>query len=310
MAPIDSCLAEFAELVGAEGPVSVEGGRTRWATGGPLADGARVVRAPLGVVSYQPEEMTVRVRAGTPVADLHAALAASGQRTALPERGGTVGGAVVVGENDHRVLGRGRVRNALLQVHYVSGEGRLVSGGGPTVKNVTGFDLPRMIVGSLGTLGLVAEVILRTNPIPPVSVWLCSSDADPFEARDRLLAPSAVLWDGSSTWVQIEGHGADVRSQAALLDGAGRFEEVAGPPPMAGRRWSMRPSELRTLRRPDVASAAAPFVASVGVGTVFTDRPRPATPVPAAIATLSMRLKQTFDPTGRLNPGRTPGSNP
>ena len=82
--------------------------------------------------------MTILVRAGTTVADLHATLAEHGQRTGLPERGGTIGGALAVGENHLCALGRGRVREALLQVRYVSAEGRIVTSGGPTVKNVSG----------------------------------------------------------------------------------------------------------------------------------------------------------------------------
>jgi len=222
MPTIDSVITDFADAVGAKDAVAVEGGRTRWSSGGPAAEGVRLVRAPEGIAAHQPEELTVRVRAGTSVAELHAALARAGQRTALPERGGTVGGAVAVGENDYRVLGRGTVRSAVLQVRYISHDGRIISAGGPTVKNVSGFDLPKMIVGSLGTLGLVAEVTLRTNPIPPLSIWLCCDDTNAFAVRDALLAPSAVLWNGTSTWVLLEGHPPDVQHQSAVLAAIGR----------------------------------------------------------------------------------------
>ena len=110
----------FAEEVGAVGPVAVEGGRTRWDLGGALADDARLVRAPSGVLERVPEEMIVRVLAGTPVAELDAELAAAGQRSALPSRGGTVGGALAVGENHVDVLSRGPLRASLLQVRYVA----------------------------------------------------------------------------------------------------------------------------------------------------------------------------------------------
>src|SRR4051812_14537728 len=163
---VDEVLQEFAAQVGESGPVAIEGSRTRWSVGGELASGTRLLRAPAGILEHIPDEMTVRVRVGTTVAELHRVLAEAGQHTALPDRGGTVGGALAVGENDVRVLGRGWIRQSLLQVRYVSAEGRVVKGGGPTVKNVSGFDLPRLMVGSLGTLGLLAEVILRTNPIP------------------------------------------------------------------------------------------------------------------------------------------------
>src|SRR5262249_57035162 len=168
--------------------------RTRWTTGGMLAEGTRLVRAPIGIVEHRPEEMTVRVRAGTSVRELHAALAAAGQLTALPDRGGTVGGAIAVGENDLDVLRRGPVRGCVLQVRYVSADGRVITGGGPTVKNVSGFDLPRLIVGSLGTLGLVAELILRTNPIPAASVWLPAGGGGPPSGAALALPPTPRLW--------------------------------------------------------------------------------------------------------------------
>lgn len=295
----DPALRAFAEDVGDAGPVAVEGARTRWHLGGELAAGTRILRAPSGIVEHRPEEMTVRVRAGTAVDDLHRELAAFGQRTALARRGGTVGGALAAGENDLCVLGRGRVRDAVLQVRYVSAEGRVVTGGGPTVKNVTGYDLPRLLVGSLGTLGLVGEVVLRTNPVPAVSRWLRAADADPFAAFDALFRPSAVLWDGATTWVEVEGHAPDVDAERRALT-TGAWAECDGPPPLPAHRWSLRPRDLRTLD----AGRVGPFVASVGVGTVFASRPPPARAVPRALAELAARAKRAFDPTGRLSPGR------
>jgi FAD/FMN-containing dehydrogenase len=302
-APIDEMVAAFADEVGADGPVAVEGARTRWELGGPLAAGTRVLRAPDGIIAYQPDEMTVRVRAGTTVETLHAELAAAGQRTALPERGGTVGGALMVGENGPFVLSRGPLRNSVLQVGYVSAEGRVISGGGPTVKNVSGFDLPRLITGSLGTLGLLAETILRTNPVPPVSRWLTSTDADPFEAFDALLRPGGVFFDGATTTVLLEGHGVDVDAEHAVLDRIGTFTEASGLPELPTHRWSLSPTELRRIDR----SATGAYVALVGVGTIFTERPQPARSVDSAAAVVMARMKERFDPSGRLNPGRVVG---
>ena len=122
---IDDALTAFAADVGPDGPVAVRGGGTRRHLGGDVAPGTREVRAPGGIVALEPAEMTVRVRAGTPVAELHDALAESGQRTSLPERpGGTVGGALMVGESGITRLGLGPVRDdALLQARYVCADG-------------------------------------------------------------------------------------------------------------------------------------------------------------------------------------------
>lgn len=298
----DPVLLAFAEEVGAEDPVAVEGTRSRWDLGGEPHDGVRLVKAPTGIVDYVPDEMTVTVRCGTTVAELHAALAEKGQRTALPERG-TVGGALAVGENSLQVLGRGRVREAALQVRYVSDDGKLISGGGPTVKNVSGFDLPRLMVGSLGTLGLLGEAILRTNPIPAVSCWLVSDDADPFAILDTILRPSAVLWNGSRTWVELEGHAPAVDAEAARLAAIGSWTETDAGPVLPPHRWSLAPAQLRDTSQ----FGGQPFVASIGVGTVLSEAEAPAPRIDAGVQALADRVKQQFDPRGRLNPGRMPG---
>lgn len=304
LAITDPVLRDFATEVGDAGPVAVAGARTRWQTGGEIDPQTRIVQAPTGIVDYVPDEMTVTVRAGTSVAELHAALAEQGQRTGLPERGGTVGGALAVGENCLNVLGRGRVREAALQVRYVSDDGKLITGGGPTVKNVTGFDLPRLMVGALGTLGLLAEVILRTNPIPAVTRWVASDDADPFRVLPTILRPSTVLWNGTTTWVELEGHGSGVDAELGRLGSLGSFADVDGPPPLPSERWSLQPAELSDPARFGTSS----WVASIGVGAAWTDTAQPVQPLDAGVRALSDRVKEQFDPAGRLNPGRTPGA--
>ena len=259
----DSLLAAFAAEVGETADVAVAGARTRWSVGGDLASGAQIVSAPLGIVEYLPEEMTVTVRCGTSVAELHAELAAKGQRTSLPDRNGTVGGALALGENDVRAL---------------------------------------------GTLGLLGEAIIRTNPIPPVSRWLHAKECDPGLVQDTLLAPSVVLWNGTSAWIQIEGHGADVDAQQATLADLGDFAEVdcspdALPVDLPAHRWSLAPNEVAGLVR-DSTFSSGDFVAAAGLGLVFTNHPQPPRDVSPEVALVAARLKENFDPTGRLNPGR------
>ncbi|MDH4146511.1 MAG: FAD-binding protein, partial [Acidimicrobiia bacterium] len=233
-------LAEFAGEVGTEGPVAVEGGRTAWHAGGTCAPGTRLVRAPSGVIEYEPAEMTIRLLAGTTIGELRDALADARQVVTLPadRPEATVGGLFAVGHSDIRRLGTSPTRDALLQARYVSAEGLVVTAGGPTVKNVSGFDLCRLLVGSLGTLGLIGEVILRTWPQPEVELWL-GGDCDPFALRDALYRPQAVLWDGGRVWLGLAGYRADVEAEARLVRDRFGLLAVDGPPALPAERFSV-----------------------------------------------------------------------
>jgi FAD/FMN-containing dehydrogenase len=301
---VTDSVAVFAGEVGPPGAgrVVAVGGRTQWDAGGIVnaAHGeVREVRAPVGVVAVEAADMTVRVRAATTVEDLDAALDDVGQTVALPAwPGATVGGVLAVGRSGLRHLGWGPVRDTLLQVRYVSAEGTVVTAGGPTVKNVSGFDLCRLLVGSVGTLGLLAEVVLRTRPRPAIERWL-AGEADPFALVGRLHRPASVLWDGTTTWVLLDGHPEDVAAQAEVAG----LAPADGPPDLPPHRWSLRPSELRGLPyRPGIGR----FVAQVGVGVVHADGAPPVRAVDAPVVELHRRVKALFDPTGRLAPGRDP----
>lgn len=304
LASNDVALHEFADFVGTIEPVAVQGRGTRWHLGGVLHENVRLIEAPSGIVDYQPSEMVVVVRAGTLVADLHETLRAAGQVTALPERGGTVGGAVAVGENRLDRLGRGSVRDAVLQVRYVSADGEIVTGGGPVVKNVSGFNLPKLMVGSLGTLGLIAEVVLRTNPVPPTQQWVRAEHVDPRDLRDALLRPGAVLWDGTSSWALVEGHQVDVDAELERLGALADLTPVDGPPELPPYRWRLSPQGAAHVD----TMTDGPFVASIGVGTVWADEAPPPNETDPAARQIADRAKQLFDPTGRLNPGRRAGA--
>jgi len=293
----DAALAAFAEAVGVAGPVAVAGGRTRWSIGGAPMDDVRFVRAPSGVVEHEPAEMTVRVRAGTSLADLDTALGETGQSVGLAGGpGSTVGGALAVGHSRVTQLRDGPIRDVLLEARYVSAAGRLVKAGGPTVKNVSGYDLCRLLVGSLGTLGLLGEVVLRTRPRPPCTRWFLGS-TDPVAVRSALYRPSAVLWDGARTWVCLRGHEVDVDAEGAQLASLG-LEVVDGPPALPLHRHRVDPAAVSGLE--------GSFVAEVGVGVVHRPEPAPLPDVAAPVAELCRRVKAQFDPTGRLNPGRDP----
>lgn len=282
-------LIAFATQIAGGGPVVAVGGRSAFDVGGAVEPGTREVHAPAGIVEHEPAEMTVRVRAGTTVAELDGALAASGQCVALPVRSpaSTVGGVLAVGRSGLRRLGWGPVRDTVLEVTAVTGDGRLVTAGGPTVKNVTGFDLCRLLVGSLGTLAVIVEVVLRTRPLAACEGWFTGRPPPSYR-------PLAMLWDGTATTTLLAGHPDDV--EAAGL-------APSSPPSLEGlpQRWSVPVADIPSL----AGDGFGPFVAELGVGVVHRTVPQPPRPVDPAVRRLHERLKALFDPAGHLAPGRS-----
>ena len=301
--------AAFASEVGHQDPVAVEGGRTHWQHGGSLAAHARLLRAPTGVVSFEPQEMIVRCGAGTTVAEVADVLAAKAQMCTLdpgdPHRS-TVGGVLAAGVSGHRRLRHGPVRDLLLEAQYVAADGTIIRAGAPVVKNVSGFDLNKLLVGSFGSLGLLAEVVLRCRPVPAVSGWFRLEGADPWRVRACVHDPSSILWDGALVWVLVEGDAGDVAAECRSLGALGDVTAVAcGPDLPAGGRLSIPAADVRACGGAEGPTAGlGPWVAEIGVGTVHVTHTPPLVALPNAA--LQHQLKRAYDPTGRLSPGRFP----
>lgn len=318
-------LLDFAAEIGTQGGVVVCGGKTQWEVGGPPDGSAREVAAPAGVRPFEPEDMVVRCGAGTTLAELSQTLAKSKQMVpfdlAQPELA-TVGGALAVGRSGWRRLRYGPIRDFLLELTYVDCQGQLIRSGGPTVKNVSGYDLCRLMVGSLGTLGCLGEVVLRCCPEPKRSGWFVTA-GDPFGLLAELWQPASLLWDGNTTWVLLEGEPDDIVAQARrqqlkectpdeLPDLAGAASGLSGSDLSGGnsQRISVNPALLNTL--PDHFEPQS-FLAEVGVGIVHLSDSQASPPsleqlLPAADArslALQREIKSRFDPEGRLNPGRS-----
>ncbi|MEP4651664.1 MAG: FAD-binding protein, partial [Ilumatobacter sp.] len=252
---MDMTLDEFAARVGSDGPVTISGSGSQ---GGAVVD-VRAVTAPSGIVRIDAAEMVVECGAATPVDELLDALAEHGQTVAMPP-GGTVGGTLAVGRSDITRLGHGPLRDVLLQTRYVSAAGEVTKAGGPTVKNVSGFDLCRLFVGSWGTLGFFGDVILRTRPVARNIRWF-RSDRDPLELLRDVHRPVALLWDGASTSVRLDGDDGDIARAVERFD----LTETSGPPPLPGpHRWSLSPSRAMDAAR----SVDGSFVVELGVGVV------------------------------------------
>lgn len=123
-----------------------------------------------GVIEHAAGDLTVTARAGTRLADLQAVLAGHGQFLAVdPPVPGTLGGLIATGDSGPRRLRYGGVRDLLLGVSFVRADGVIAKGGGKVVKNVAGYDLPKLMTGSLGTLGVIVEATFRLYPLPASS---------------------------------------------------------------------------------------------------------------------------------------------
>ena len=308
-------LKTFAEDVGSEGPVAVAGGRTQWNRGRfdthtttpPVA--VRHLRAPSGILSVEPAELIVRANAGTEWAELDAALSNAGMLCPIdaPSGSSTLGGIFSVGESGFRRLRYGHLRDLLLEAHYVNAKGQIVKAGAPVVKNVTGFDLCRLLVGSIGTLGLIGEVVLRCRPRPPTQVWFESVEADPFVTRNQVYQPSFIGWTGEKTYVCLEGSVTEIAAERSAMKSAAHDWAECGAVTMgAGQRVSLRPSDLR--HAPEYFSGTT-WLAEIGVGVVHVQQSnfiKSDLRLEAPVKQLNGDLKLAYDPTGRLNPGVQP----
>jgi glycolate oxidase FAD binding subunit len=178
--------AELAEIVaGATAPMAVIGGGTR----GMAPSGDRITTTGLsGITLYEPGALTVVAQAGTPVAEIELALASENQRLAfepMDHRGllgtsgePTIGGVVAANVSGPRRIQCGACRDFALGIRYVDGAGNIVKNGGRVMKNVTGYDLVKLMAGARGTLGILSEVSLKVLPMPETETTLVVSVLD------------------------------------------------------------------------------------------------------------------------------------
>jgi len=271
MARTDAALARLIDQVQtarakrSEGAwLDIRGGGTKAFYGEAPRGGAREVldvRPLAGISSYEPTELVVTARAGTPLAELEAALAGKGQCLAFePPRfassaaesgaaggagsgmgsgmgGGTVGGMVAAGLAGPARAAVGGVRDFVLGASLLNGRAEVLSFGGQVMKNVAGYDVSRVLAGSLGMLGVILEVSLKVLPVPPATATL-RFEADEDDAIRRLntwggqpLPLNASAWWERTLVVRLSGAAAAVQAAARRLGG-----EVIEPG-MAARFW-------------------------------------------------------------------------
>jgi glycolate oxidase FAD binding subunit len=234
-------------------PLSIAGGNTRSGFGNAVGAQTSLRSTGLvGIVGYNPGEMVMTVRAGTPVATVQAALDANNQMMAFepmdhrPLMGTsgepTIGGVFAANVSGPRRILAGAARDSLLGVRFVNGRGEIVKAGGRVMKNVTGLDLVKLLAGSHGTLGLLSEVTFRVPPRPKTEQTLVMSGLNdaaataamatamalPMEVSGAAHLPLTVVWkfaggklpEGEATVLRVEGLAASVEVRMEKLAAA------------------------------------------------------------------------------------------
>ena len=339
---------EFAERIRmAAGPLRIRGGGSKDFHGEALRGEVLDVRGHAGVVAYEPTELVVTVRAGTKLADVEALLAEKNQMLAFePPRFGeaTVGGVVAAGLSGPRRATAGAVRDFVLGVKLLDGEARELNFGGRVMKNVAGYDVSRLLAGSLGTLGLMLEVSLKVLPKPAAEATLRLDipEAKALETLNqwagRPLPVSATAWHDDVLSVRLSGARAAVATAVAKLGGeclgddaaacfwtglreqrldffAGEaplwrlsLPSTAGKPDLPGATLIEWGGSQRWLRGDlDAAQVRAAAARLGGHATLFRGGDKAAGvfhPLPPALAALNRRVRQSLDRKGTFDTGR------
>ncbi len=341
---IAAFVGRIREAAARGGGLRLRGGGTKDFYGNALRGEILDTRGHAGIVAYEPTELVVTARCGTLMSDLESSLSQNDQMLPFepPHFGpeATVGGCVAAGLSGPRRAAAGALRVFVLGLKLVDGRGEVLSFGGQVMKNVAGYDVSRLVAGSLGTLGLIAEVSLKLAPRPQAEATLRLEmpQARALEAMNRWagqpLPISATAWHDGELTVRLSGSAAGVRAAAAKVGGAavdaafwtGIREQsdafFSGPEPLwrisvpstsppldlAGDpliEWGGGLRWLKSGENPQSIRDAARRC--TGHATLFRAADKSAgcfAPLEPVLARLHRELKSAFDPAGIFNPGR------
>ena len=230
----DTFIADICERIkdaGARGtPLRVRAGGSKDFYGGALTGEPLDMSAYSGIVAYEPKELVLTVRAGTPLAEVEATLARDRQMLPFepPHFGdaagnarATIGGTVAAGLSGPRRAYAGAVRDFVLGARIVNGKGEDLAFGGRVIKNVAGYDVSRLMAGALGTLGVLTEISFKVLPQPAAETTLvfemdeASAIAQANRWAGQPLPLSATAWEAGTLRVRLSG------AESAVRDGRG-----------------------------------------------------------------------------------------
>lgn len=342
--PTKELEAQVRRAFHSKAAIRIVGGNTKCFYGGEVDGELLITTGHRGIVHYDPAELVVTARAGTPLTELESALAQHGQFLGCESphfgKGATVGGMVAAGLSGPRRPFAGAVRDFVLGIKMLNGRGELLSFGGEVIKNVAGYDISRLMAGSLGCLGVILEVSLKVLPRPQTetTVRIRANKERVIKLIQELINTgvpiSAACFHSESLYLRLSGGSEAVRRAQSQLRGD-HVEETfwqllkehrldffrsglplwrisvspaCGPLDLPGEwliDWAGAQRWLKT-------SAPGPVVLSRaqqagGHATLFRDNKKDQTifaPLSAGLMQLHRNLKNAFDPAGILNPGR------
>ncbi|WP_374584759.1 glycolate oxidase subunit GlcE [Pseudoduganella sp.] len=248
-------------------PLLLRGGGSKDWYGQHVAGDVFDTRAYAGVVDYEPTELVITARCGTPLAEIEALLARHGQMLAFePPRFGaasTIGGVVASGLSGPRRAAAGAVRDFVLGAQLMDGRGQLLSFGGQVMKNVAGYDVSRLLAGSLGTLGLITEVSLKVLPLPlrEATIRFAMDEMAALRCMNEWagqpLPISATCWHDGVLSVRLSGAQAALKAALARLGGDALANGEAFWASLRDqqRDFFAAPGEMWRLSLPSAASA-------------------------------------------------------
>ncbi len=272
-ASVEEAAAVLEEKARARASVGFVGGGTALGLGRPPRRLDAVLRTECltRIVEHAPSDQIIVVEAGLTLAGLQSAAAAHGQRLALdpplPERS-TIGGLVATNAFGPRRTRYGSIRDLIIGVSLVRADGVLARGGGKVVKNVAGFDLPKMMVGSLGTLGMVATATFRLHPLPESDVTLVARARTAGGVRALVSAMRGAQLEPAAVAALLEGRTFDVAIRfegfpAGVAEQRDRLRQLVGPA-AGGDCDVLSEAEARAFwERHDAARTAGPLRAKL-----------------------------------------------